>query len=135
MSIWCSLPTIGHDDWPDDDDEPTGEVRSYANGFSNHYPTTDGTVEREASIDLAYLPPYCVPGRRDDPWADNGTGPWLRLGVTSWEHDWYHPTSVKQRESADVVLDVAAVQVLADQLNEWLDRTKVYPTDDAEDTS
>lgn len=124
MSIWCSMPSIGHDDY---EDESLGDVRSYATGWSNHYPTTDGDVERPASIDLAYLPPYCVPGRRDDPWADDEVGPWLRLGVSGWKHNYFKPEEVLGEEDIQVVLDVAAVQALADQLTEWLDRTVVYP--------
>lgn len=63
MSIWCSLPNIGFDD---EVDESVGQVRSYASGWSNHYPTTDGTVERDATLDLAYIPAWCAGGDDDD---------------------------------------------------------------------
>ena len=94
MSIWCSLETIGWDDdrWTDIDGNPItaerhgGEVRSYANGWSNHYPTTDGEVEQRASIDLADISAWCVPGHQDIANFDE-RGPWLRLSVNSANHD------------------------------------------------
>lgn len=123
MSIWCSNSVIGHDPH---DDEPVEQVqvRSYANGWSNHYPTTDGTVERDASIDTSFIPAWCAGGEDDD---YESVGPWLRLGVKSWRHDWREPTELVGPETADVVMDESAVRTLVDQLNEWLARPKVAP--------
>jgi len=110
MSIWCSQPAIGFDDWFKRARKPHGgHVRSYATGWSNHYPTTNGKVERRASIDLATIAPWCVPGNEHN-WDDRATGPWLRLSVNS-----------------DVVMDEGAVRELVSQLTEWLDRPKVHP--------
>jgi len=128
MSIWCSGRTIGYDDWPDENDEMTSEVRSYATGWSNHYPTTDGDVERPASINTAYLPPYCVPGHSED-WYEGQVGPWLRLCVDGWKHDYYNPTNVVDKEYASVVLDVKAVESLVHDLTFWLSLEKIYPTE------
>lgn len=120
MSIWCSQPSIGHDQWTDD--PPVGDVRSYAEGWSNHYPTTDGAVEQPANIDLAHTPVWCVPGHHDDD--DERVGPWLRLGVYTTDHDGY---TVGNPKSATVVMDEAAVTALRDQLTEWLDHPKAQP--------
>lgn len=126
MSIWCSRPTIGHD--PDvagqeQVDVPV-QVRSYANGWSNHYPTVDGAVERDARIDIAVIPAWCAGGDHDD---FDSVGPWLRLGVHSWRHDLHQPANVLDETSAVVVLDEAAVRALVDQLNGWLSQPKVVP--------
>lgn len=124
MSIWCSLPAIGFDD--DELDEPVGQVRSYASGWSNHYPTTDGTVERDATLDLAYIPAWCAGGDDDS----DAVGPWLRLGVRSHAHNYSSPAEVVGRADATVVLDEDAVRALVDQLTQWLARPKVSPARD-----
>ena len=123
MSIWCSGPLIGRDPHEVDPDVHV-QVRSYANGWSNHYPNTDGVVERDACIDVAVIPAWCVGGEVDD---YEAAGPWLRLGLRSWQHDWSHPADVVGKMSASVVLDEAAVRALAGQLSEWLERPKVLP--------
>lgn len=122
MSIWCSLPTIGVDD--DERDVPVGQVRSYANGWSNHYPTVDGTVERDAALDLAYIPAWCAGGDDDN---FDAVGPWLRLGLHSHMHNYRSPTDVVGPADATVVLDEDAVRALVGQLTEWLERPKVSP--------
>jgi hypothetical protein len=118
MSIWCSLPVIGFDEF----DDPVGQVRSYANGWSNHYPTTDGVVERDATINLAYIPAWCAGGPDDD---FESVGPWVRLGVRSYLHDMSAPTETARKVEAVVVMDEDAVRVLVGELNQWLDRPKV----------
>lgn len=129
MSIWCSGPTIGWDDWPDEYPQPQGgQVRSYANGWSNHYPTTDGAVEREAAIDTATIPVWCVPGHSEE--FDETLGPWLRLGVSSWEHNWHKPADVIGEEHADIVMDEDAVRALVASLTEWLEQPKAYPIEE-----
>lgn len=135
MSIWCSGRTIGHElDWePDPDDEPTGEVRSYCDGWSNHYPTTDGEAEQPASLDVSHIPSWCVPGHRWDgdgeepEWYFGAIGPWCRLIVESWKHDFMNTPAVKGRERASVVMDEAAVRSLVADLTAWLEQPKVYP--------
>lgn len=114
MSIWVSHGPVG------------GDVRSCANGWSNHYPTTDGTVERPAAIDLASIPTWCVPGH--DLTEGRARGPWLRLGVFTARHDFRDPRVVLERLSANVVMDESAVRDLVAQLTDWLDTPKVHPT-------
>lgn len=124
MSIWCSLPSIGHDNWHDG--IRGGEVRSYANGWSNHYPTTDGDVEQPACVDLATIPAWCVPGNED---RDGGgeLGPWLRLSAYGHEHDPHAPTIIVSRSSTSVVMSEPAVRQLVADLTEWLETPKVHP--------
>lgn len=122
MSIWCSLPTIGFDD-ADEPEAPVGQVRSYANGWSNHYPSCGGTVEREAALDLAYIPSWCAGGHEDD----ESVGPWLRLGLRSSVHNFEAPAEVLGSAQADVVLDEDAVRALVGELTAWLERPKVAP--------
>lgn len=128
MSIWCSLPAIGFDDYPDPDEpQPQGgQVRSYASGWSNHYPTTDNKAEREASIDLATIPAWCAGGSDDD---FTSRGPWIRLGVRSHTHDFYAPSQVLGEEHTSVVLDEGAARELVAQLTEWLAQPKVQPNE------
>jgi hypothetical protein len=122
MSIWCSLLTIGFND--DELDEAVGQVRSYACGWSNHYPTTDGTVERDALLDLAYIPAWCAGGDDDD---FEAVGPWFRLGVYSHTHNYMSPADVVGPVDATVVLDEDAVRALIGELTVWLGRPKVSP--------
>lgn len=126
MSIWCSLPVIGFDEGAFDD-VVVGQVRSYAAGWSNHYPTVDGTVEREAALDLAYIPSWCAGGTDDD---DEAVGPWLRLGLRSHTHDFKSPANVLGPAEATVVLDEDAVRALVTDLTQWLERPKVSPGHD-----
>lgn len=131
MSTWYSWRVIGHDD--DGMEPPVGDVRSYAHGWSNHYPTTDGDVERPAWIEVDYLPPFCVPGHEDDEDTldEDARGPWLRLsvyaldGISFWRNT---TTGEPHSEQATVVLDETAVQALHDALGEWLAAPKVRPT-------
>jgi len=138
MSIWCSEGVVGFDPLNMDgtafpDQAVGGQVRSYATGFSNHYPTIDGEWEQPASVDLATIAPWCVPGAPES--VDHpDTGPWLRLEVLSHVHDWVSgglPTG--KAEGAMVVLDEGAVLSLRDQLTEWLERPKVHPPEVAAD--
>lgn len=128
MSIWCSHPLIGTDPyWERDHDDPPGDVRSYAEGWSNHYPDND--VEQPAAIDTAHIAPWCVPGwwdREDE--LDGKVGPWLRLAVMTWKHD--RKTCVATDESIDasVVLDEDAVRSLVADLTDWLGTPKVHPS-------
>lgn len=133
MSIWCSHEGIGFDDSFRRARKPAGgQVRSYATGWSNHYPTTSGKVERRASLDLASIAPWCVPGHEELAEIGNGDdyacGPWLRLSIDSSEHDYKNPANVLGPAHADVVMDEAAVRELVRQLNVWLTRPKVHPT-------
>jgi len=98
--------------WASHDDIKNG-VRTYAMGFSNHYPDTK--VEKPAEIDLAHIPSYCVPGHRDETdW--RSVGEWLRIGM-SRRGEWI----------GCVVLNEKAVKRLRDELSEWLDRPKLSP--------
>lgn len=120
MSIWCSLPPIGFDEM----DESVGQVRSYATGWSNHFPTTDNAVERDAALDLSFIPAWCAGGDDDDV---DAAGPWLRLGLRSHAHDHAAPAVVLGPASATVVMDEAAVRALVEELTRWLARPKVSP--------
>lgn len=100
MSFWASYPEIG------DDGEGPGTVLRWW----ERYPATD---DSPASVSLAAIPSYCVPGNADDESTD-AVGPWLRLDT--FDREW-HP----------VVLDETAARTLRDQLTQWLDRTKVHP--------
>ena len=151
MSIWCSWPAIGHDPH---DEEPLrgGEVRTYATGWSNHFPTADGEAELPASIDLADIAPWCVPGHEQDAANYRCTGcgaehdhpecgPWLRLGLyaeqsRTWHgsldsHGVFAPIVSTATMHATVVLDEDAARALRDDLTAWLDRPKVRPRRDA----
>lgn len=127
MSIWCSRPHIGYDD--PDPDAAGGEVRSYATGWSNHYPTTDGTVERPAFIDTAHIAPWCVPHHEDAETTFTGqeNGPWLRLSMSTADHNWHEPHTVTGTTHASVVMDEDAVRALVADLEAWLTEPKVRP--------
>lgn len=131
MSIWCSLDHIGTiPGWPDEEPNHRGVVMSYASGFSNHYPTTDGTYEQPAAIATASVAPWCTPGwdQEVDDLDYPQAGEWLRLDVASWEYDWASggvPTG--KREGATVVLDEAAARSLAADLLAWADRPLLKP--------
>lgn len=157
MSIWCSWPHIGTSptvmydagdgiaevDLGDGDTargrEPIvqrpegGNVLSYAEGFSNHYPDLAGTHERPAALALASIPEWCVPGNDGGIYA---LGPWLRLEVAAPEslNFWAETPDGKpavEEKGATVVLDEAAVRTLRDQLTEWLEKPKAQPKEDA----
>lgn len=155
MSIWCSTDHIGTD--------PTvmyevgegiyqvdigagvpkgrkveqtaqhGNVLTFAEGFSNHFPDLTGTHERPAAIGLAYIAPWCTPGHGDCDTHDYPEcGPWLRLevggrGLSFWtKDDDGNPT--EENVSATVVLDEPAARELARQLLEWADRPHLIST-------
>ena len=136
MSIWCTWEDIGYDWQPSPVNLGRGEVRSYAVGWSNHYPTTDGKVERPASVNLAHTPRWCVPGHREeDGYGDYGDGApvggWLRLDLTTWTHVYAHPEQVAAHpETHSVVMDEQAARSLAADLLAWADHEKVHPRED-----
>lgn len=133
MSIWCSGFDVVGFDWdemlgdPAPDTPTGGQVRSYATGFSSHYPTTTGGYEQPAGISLDYMPAWCVPGHGGD--MGDRLGPWLRLAVTSVKHD-YHSEGAptQEREQVKVVLDPEAARHLAAALLRWADSDLAYPT-------
>lgn len=131
MSIWCSDQHIGYDD----DDRSGGEVRAYAEGWSNHYPTLD--VEGPASVDLAHIPVYCVPGHNEEAASrQGGVGPWLRLSINSPNaRSWWTKTidgdPVPAPAYVTVVLDEAAARALRKQLTKWIKHDKAQPKDEA----
>lgn len=127
MSIWCSWREIGYDD-----PEPRnrnrnrkpqhGEVRSYATGFSNHYPTTDGDYEQRANVGISSIPVWCVPGHDEHEDYDL-RGEWVRLDVYTREHDFSRGGKPTQTMvSAAVVMDEAAARALAADLLAWADQ-------------
>lgn len=139
MSIWCSWPEVGYDieppgievihigDRPDPSIPQGGEVRSYAVGFSNHYPTRDGEYEQPAHVGINHCPVWCVPGHRDE-YDDETVGEWVRLDVYTAAHDFHQggkPTG--EYDLASVVMDEAAARALAADLLEWADRPKAFP--------
>lgn len=138
MSIWGSHGDIGWD--YDENKFDGGEVRAYANGWSNHYPSAD--VEAPASIGLADIPAYCVPGH--DQSGENFTcsgcgeyhdayperGEWVRLDIDSLGAlSWPEPIH------ASVVLDEQAARSLADALIAWAIRPVVRATTPPTDTA
>lgn len=142
MSIWVNAADhIGTDptDWRDArTGKPVrkkaqgGNVLSYAEGFSNHFPDTTGNHERPAAVALASIPVWCVPGHRDDEYDEKTVGPWLRLEVAAPEtlNHWVKSGAgqpVAEERHATVVMDESAARSLVAQLNEWLDRPKARP--------
>jgi hypothetical protein len=155
MSIWCSGEHIGTDPTvmyeagdglyevdlgdgkaargrePVEQKPERGNVISYANGFSNHYPDLTGTHERPACIGLATIPEWCVPGH-DESGNYDLLGPWLRLEVAAPEtlNFWIKTDDgepVVESEGATVLLDEEAVRSLRDDLSRWLERPKAQP--------
>lgn len=140
MSIWCSWEHIGTDprDWREADGTPVpktaarGDVLSYAQGWSNHYPDHTGEAERPAVLALAHIAPWCVPGHGVDDADYDAVGPWLRLEVAApeslnfWQKD-EEGRPLVEKESATVVLDEEAVRSLRDDLTAWLERPKAQP--------
>ena len=122
MSIWASRINIGHDNSPWPEERPPGEVRSYANGWSNHYPTPD--VEKPAFVGTAHIPPYCVPGHGDDAASEEATGPWLRLHVAVWNEELGSPMIP---DGGAIILDPDAARSLAAELLSWADSEHVQP--------
>lgn len=58
--------------------------------------------------------------------------PWLRLDVTTAEHDFNAGgTPTGRYDCASVVLDEAAARALAADLLEWADTPKVHPREGA----
>lgn len=141
MSIWWSGETIGWEPetgeitWTDgSNNKPTrfparferGEVRTYAEGWSNHYPSAD--VERPASVNVAAIAPWCVPGHAEDCCGGHDApevGPWLRLLIDADQRS--GPSAEPGPMWAGVVMDAAAVEALRDDLNQWLAAPKVEP--------
>jgi hypothetical protein len=129
MSIWAPKDIVGWEDqfWGflQEKECHGGEVRTYAQGFSNHYPTTDDVFEKKASIELAEIPAWCVPGHTFEAFEaiQTAIGPWLRLCIS----DAYQTTEPPDRNA--VVMDEKAVEALRDQLNLWLECKKIYPLD------
>ena len=123
MSIWCSQPEIGRPDFPDD--EQRGVVLSYATGWSNHYPVP-GDPEQPAQLSTAVIPAWCVPGHEES--GDSTPGPWIRLDVDTWAHDWAAGgKTIVGPLNVSVILDEAAAQALVDDLTDWLARPKAHP--------
>ena len=128
MSIWSSWETIGYDiPLGENPERPErGVVRSYATGFSNHYPTVDGDYEQPANVGVASIPSWCVPGHHDD--GSDDPGPWLRLDVYSAEHSSEDGGKATGRgESVSVVLDEDAARALAGDLLSWAETPKTRP--------
>lgn len=109
-----------------------GNVVSFADGFSNHYPNLTGTHERPAALAIATIPHWCVPGVEEGDFDYDAAGPWLRLEVTApetlnfWEKDEAGNPKIEQ-EGATVILDEEAARSLRDDLTAWLDRPKAQP--------
>jgi hypothetical protein len=121
VSIWIGHTPIGqgHKHF-DDEERQTGNVLSFATGFSNHYPSLDGP-EQPAGVMIAHIPSWCVPGHDEEvDWPVSGE--WLRLEVASWAHEWGSGGQViTGEEGATVVLDAEAARNLGKALLEWAD--------------
>ena len=146
MSIWCSWDHIGTEDgrWFTVDEDGTrtevvqtaerGDVRAYADGWSNHYPT-DGFDDPTALVAIAHIPAWCVPGRRETHMSEyDEVAPWVRLDVhadgalTWWTDGGEKPEPAPAH--ASVVLDEEAARSLRDDLTQWLDTPKVQPIEE-----
>jgi len=122
VSIYQSETAVGWDNVPESWEQPVGDVRTYAG--SHLYPTD----EKPASIGLGYIPPWCVPGHRDDdaredddgPW----WGPWLRMDVATWDDEHQRPM-IPNRST--VVMDPDAARALGKALVAWADSEHTLP--------
>ncbi|MGZ6852492.1 MAG: hypothetical protein ACXVGC_00255 [Mycobacteriaceae bacterium] len=125
MSIWCSWESVGYDD-SDPKTPRGGEVRSYASGWSNHYPTDD--VELPTSVGLAHIAPWCVPGyeQGNEVEIEHLVGPWVRLDVLTHEYRNGKPVE-PDPWCHSVVMDEAAARQLAADLLTWADTPKAQP--------
>ena len=128
MSIWADLEDIGYDLWRKRPRKVRGEVRAYAQGWSNHYPTN--RVEAPACLTVAHVPSWCVPGHREE--FDDYAGQWLRLFLSAPDaRTWWMKNGEKGPQpeplNAAVVMDETAVRALVDDLTKWLDMPKVHP--------
>lgn len=133
MSIWSPRRddvgrTTADTGWPEDFD---GSVRTYADGWSNHYPTDD--VEKPAAVSLSEIPPWCVPGHReafenptDDVEQPEDPGPWLRMGLftQSRRRDDGGPAIP---DGATVVINPDAARELGKALTAWADGGHTQP--------
>lgn len=128
MSIWASHVEIGADSFGD---EPDGTVLTFAEGWSNHYP--GGDVERPASIGLATVPPWCVPGHRDDYEDDDQPGPWLRLHLLTRPSGPRSTGAEGKRivDGATVLLSPDAARALAAELVKWADLDHTMPEEES----
>lgn len=133
MSIWCSWPTIGRDEW--DPDALGGQVLTYAAGFSNHYPRPADGYELPASVHLAHVAPWCVPGHDQVAHGsayrcsgcgeahDIDAGDWIRLGIHAADATETRGGGQVTRTgpvAAMVVLDIEAATLLRNQLDHLL---------------
>lgn len=113
MSIFASYPDIGS---REDDDTTDGTVLAYEG--SHRYPRPG---DPHATVGLASIPAWCVPGRGEDDSDD--VGPWVRLDVTTPNPHCVMRTTDEQT----VLLSETAARALAAQLVEWADQPKVHP--------
>ncbi len=132
MSIWCSWTAIGFD--RQSDGHRRGDVRTYADGFSNHYPDQTGSHELEAGLGIDHAAPWCVPGHDECSDCDDEVGHYLRLSM--WDDGslyWSAKESPARREPRymAVVMDVEAARALRDDLDEWLAKAHIEPLEDA----
>lgn len=120
MSIWCSWPGIGRS--TPEATRGRGDVLSYAEGFSNHFPRTDGAVELPAAVDVADIAPWCVPGHDECGSCDGGhVGPWLRLSISAEvSRSYWEKPPARRSFHESVVMDRDAVEALAADLTRWL---------------
>lgn len=128
MSIWCSFDVCG----ADEDGDGDGTVISYIRGWSNHYPEHNlphHGIENEvpASVGIAWIPPWCVPGHEDsDLDESDALAPWLRLDLSM--HDvsiWPNTKLIEEMALHSVILNEGAVRKLRDHLTDWLDTPKL----------
>ncbi|MGH3499841.1 MAG: hypothetical protein ACRDQA_02890 [Nocardioidaceae bacterium] len=106
MSIYCTRLHI----YPGNRGERPGATVS---GYSDNDLTQ---VDDVGALETAHIPTLCIPGHHHDEQydSDEPVAEWLRLGIADRPYRY-----------TDVLLNVAAVQALRDDLDAWLALEKV----------
>lgn len=131
MSIWATHAEIGKPGTDPMSDDFDGTVRTFADGWSNHYPTDD--VEKPASVGLAFMPAHCVPGYLDDAYdgdEDGAPGPWLRMHLLT-ESIRRNDDGPVIPDGATVILKPSAARTLGAALIAWADGGHTSPREAA----
>ena len=116
MSKWATTTAVGWQDPRWSSVERYG-VLSYVH--SGHYPSDE---DRPGMVDMATMPPWCVPGLSEDDMPDDVSAPWLRIATATWDDERREPVWNRA-----VVLSPDAARALAGILLAWADAAHVEP--------